>query len=214
MNRTIEEYLNNGAYDKLRYLFANAFDVDPTFESYRADYEVCKDKVLQPHEELTPFSNDYETWKTARYWGQLKIDLNKNFSEQRFHHLQEVAEVYLSDRIAEIRRKQEAEAEAARKAAEAEAARKAAEAEAARKAAAAEAARKAAAQQRPASPTVTQSPKSKAPGQETHRETTLVESPEQKRKREAQERRNLLMFIAAIAAVVLLILILILSRHQ
>lgn len=87
----------------LRYIFVDCLDVDPTFEKYREDYEYCKsvEGLFEPHQPLGGISDRREEW-TAAYWGRLKTDLMKNFSEIRFEHMIKVAQVVYADKISRL----------------------------------------------------------------------------------------------------------------
>jgi len=110
MNKDIKQYADSGDIESLKYIFAGALDVDPTFEHYIESYDYCKSipGLLESHVELTPFINDPSQW-TMEYWVKLKMDLKKNFSEQRMEHMCEVAKVVLEDKV----RRLEAERRAA-----------------------------------------------------------------------------------------------------
>ncbi len=84
----------------LRYIFVDSLDVDPTFDTYREDYEYCKkiDGMFDTHKELTTLSNDKAKW-TSGYWEHLKLDLMKNFSEKRFEHMISVAKTVYAGKI-------------------------------------------------------------------------------------------------------------------
>ena len=87
----------------LRYIFVDALDVDPTFDTYRGDYNYCKTipGMFDSHKDLTPIVQHKEGW-TFGYWEQLKLDLMKNFSEKRFDHMIFVAKVVYSKKIARL----------------------------------------------------------------------------------------------------------------
>lgn len=87
---------------RLKFIFVDALDVDPTFEDYEEGYNYCKAcGVLEPHQELTPFNNDPSKWDKT-YWRQLKGDILENLSEKRIDHMREVAKVVHKDRIERI----------------------------------------------------------------------------------------------------------------
>ncbi len=87
----------------LHYIFVDCLDVDPTFEKYAEDFEYCKNinGFLVTHTNLTPIRNRIG-WDRA-YWEQLKLDLMKNFSEERFSHMREVAEYIYADKIKRLK---------------------------------------------------------------------------------------------------------------
>lgn len=84
----------------LRYIFVDCLDVDPTFEKYEEDYNYCKNipGLFDVHANLSGFISDAERWN-ASYWDQLKLDLMKNFSKERFEHMIQVAKVVYAGKI-------------------------------------------------------------------------------------------------------------------
>lgn len=86
----------------LHYIFVDSLDVDPTFETYREDYEYCKkiDGMFEPHRDISPMLS--ERYWTPEYWNQLKLDLMKNFSEKRFEHMISVARIVYKDKISRL----------------------------------------------------------------------------------------------------------------
>jgi len=92
----------------LHYIFVDSLDVDPTFESYREDYEYCKTLagMFDAHRDLTALVSDKNRW-TLEYWDQLKIDLMKNFSKKRFEHMILVAKVIYAEKIARLAEERE-----------------------------------------------------------------------------------------------------------
>mgnify|MGYP004628770565 CR=1 FL=1 len=84
----------------MRYIFLDSLDVDPTFEKYQEDYELCKrmSGLFEKHVELHELILDKKGW-TKNYWNQLKSDLKKNFSQERFEHMIEVAQVVYADKV-------------------------------------------------------------------------------------------------------------------
>ena len=87
----------------LRYILLDSLDVDPTFEKYKEDYELCRnmDGLFENHHDLSGLTEDKSRW-TQGYWEQLKTDLMKNFSEKRFNHMMQVAQVVYADKIARL----------------------------------------------------------------------------------------------------------------
>ena len=69
----------------------------------RDRYNYCKSipGLLEPHIELTPFSENRANW-TEEYWTSLKMDLIKNFSDKRMSHMRDVAQVFLADKVQRI----------------------------------------------------------------------------------------------------------------
>lgn len=84
----------------LRYIFVDCLDVDPTFEKYKEDYNYCKNipGLFDVHANLSGFISDTERWNSS-YWDQLKLDLMKNFSKERFEHMIQVAKVVYAGKI-------------------------------------------------------------------------------------------------------------------
>lgn len=87
----------------LRYIFVDALDVDPTFDTYREDYEYCKmiPGMFDEHVNIGPVVSDKSRW-TTEYWEQLKLDLMKNFSEKRFEHMRLVAQVVYANKVSRL----------------------------------------------------------------------------------------------------------------
>lgn len=109
MDQRIKQYADSGDLKSLKYIFVDSLDVDPTFEQYVEDYNYCKSipGLLEQHIELMPFINDSARW-TEEYWVKLKMDLVKNFSDQRMRHMREVAKVYLADKVQRIQKERHA----------------------------------------------------------------------------------------------------------
>ena len=84
----------------LRYIFVDSLDVDPTFEKYEEDYNYCKNipGLFDAHADLNGMISDSGRWN-ASYWDQLKLDLMKNFSKERFEHMIQVAKVVYASKI-------------------------------------------------------------------------------------------------------------------
>ena len=104
MNRKFKEFVDSGNVSRVRTIFLDALDVDPTFEKYKEEYGYAKENLpgfLEPHQDLTPFVRDQGRWDED-YWVSLKGDLRKNFSEQRFVHMREVAEIFYAEKIHRI----------------------------------------------------------------------------------------------------------------
>lgn len=95
----VKKCVDNNDIKGLHYIFVDCLDVDPTFEKYVVDFEYCKNinGFLVPHMNITPIK-DIKNWDNT-YWEQLKIDLMKNFSEERFGHMKEVAKVIYVDKV-------------------------------------------------------------------------------------------------------------------
>lgn len=108
MDKKIKQYVDARDLTSLKYIFVDSLDVDPTFEQYEEAYQYCKSAgLLEQHIELTPFANDSAQW-TEAYWTKLKMDLKKNFSDQRMSHMRKVAAVLLADKAQRIRQERQA----------------------------------------------------------------------------------------------------------
>lgn len=78
----------------------HCLDVDPTFEKYKEDYNYCMNLpgLFEADINLSGMISDSGRWD-ASYWDQLKIDLMKNFSKERFEHMIQVAKVVYAGKI-------------------------------------------------------------------------------------------------------------------
>ena len=102
MHAEVKRLADSGDIKGLRYVFADALDMDPTFDRYQEDYDYCRSKgLLEPHQELTPLTQDKTMW-TKDYWMQLKADLLRNLSEKRLMHMKQVAQVLKADKIKRV----------------------------------------------------------------------------------------------------------------
>lgn len=103
MDAEIKKLADNRDLKSLKYLFVDSLDVDPTFVRYAEEYDYCKSiaGLLEPHQELTPFTQNKDCWNEG-YWTNLKMDLLKNFSDERMMHMREVAKVFLAEKIQRI----------------------------------------------------------------------------------------------------------------
>ena len=103
MDTDIKKLADSGDLKSLKYIFVDSLDVDPTFVRYEEEYNYCKSipGLLEAHQELTPFTENITSWNEA-YWTNLKMDLIKNFSDQRMTHMRKVAKVFLADKIQRI----------------------------------------------------------------------------------------------------------------
>lgn len=99
----VKKCIDNNDIKGLRYVFYDSLDVDPTFEKYRADYEICKgiQGFFEPYTELTPLSESRGSWD-LNYWYSLKRDLEKNFSLKRFEHMRTVATVVFAQKSKQL----------------------------------------------------------------------------------------------------------------
>jgi hypothetical protein len=100
MYAEVKKCADNHDIKGLHYIFVDSLDVDPTFEKYSEDYSYCKgiEGFFDSHVEMTPMLSDKNRWN-KEYWVQLKLDLIKNFSQERFEHMRQVATVVYSDKI-------------------------------------------------------------------------------------------------------------------
>lgn len=111
MDITIKKYADAGDKTNLKYIFAGAFDADPTFEKYEEEFQYCKTKgVFDTHAELTPFIEDRSKWD-ENYWYNLQSDLKKNFSSERLAHMKDVAQVVFAQKAARLREERKARAD-------------------------------------------------------------------------------------------------------
>ena len=99
----VKKCIDNNDIKGLRYVFYDSLDVDPTFEKYRADYEICKgiQGFFEPYTELMPLSENRGSWD-LNYWYSLKRDLEKNFSLKRFEHMRTVATVVFAQKLKQL----------------------------------------------------------------------------------------------------------------
>lgn len=92
---------------RLKYIFVDSLDVDPTFEDYKDDYEYCINfpglGLFEQYIEMTPLRENRNFWDIT-YWKSIKMDLIKNFSQERFRHMVEVAQVVHADKIERIKK--------------------------------------------------------------------------------------------------------------
>ena len=103
MHAEVKKCVESNDIKGLKYIFADCFVVDPTFEKYMEDYEYCRQipGIFEAYKELTPFQADKARWN-AEYWEKLKMDLINNFSVKRFEHMILVAQVVYADKIARL----------------------------------------------------------------------------------------------------------------
>lgn len=111
MEKTIEQYAEERDLKSLKNIFVDSLDIDPTFEMFEKDYSYCKSipGLLEQHRELTPFETDSAHW-TEEYWTKLKVDLKKNFSDQRMTHMRKVAKVFLAEKVKRLQAERQAAA--------------------------------------------------------------------------------------------------------
>ena len=105
MHTEVKKCVADNAIKGLRYIFADALDVDPTFEKYKEDYAYCKtiNGFFEPFIECTRLSFDKNQWN-RKYWNQLKMDILKNFSEKRYEHMIQVAQIVYAEKIQRLQK--------------------------------------------------------------------------------------------------------------
>lgn len=103
MDDIIKASADSNDLTTLKYIFVDALEADPTFVRYEEEYSYCKSipDLLEPHQELTPFTQNPSDWN-EEYWTGLKMDLLRNFSDCRMMHMKEVAQVFLAEKVARI----------------------------------------------------------------------------------------------------------------
>ena len=115
MGSIIKRCADNGEIKRLRYIFLDSLDVDPTFESYKEEFEYCCKNIpemFEPYKELSPLKKDPSEWNDT-YWIDIKMDLKENYSLKRFEHMMEVAKVVYADKIKRIEQQERKEKEEA-----------------------------------------------------------------------------------------------------
>ena len=105
MHKEVRKCVADNDIKGLRYIFADALDVDPTFEKYKEDYAYCKtiNGFFEPFIECTRLSFDKNQWN-RKYWNQLKMDILKNFSEKRYEHMIQVAQIVYAEKIQRLQK--------------------------------------------------------------------------------------------------------------
>ena len=105
MHTEVKKCVADNDIKGLRYIFADALDVDPTFEKYKEDYAYCKtiNGFFEPFIECTRLSFDKNQWN-RKYWNQLKMDILKNFSEKRYEHMIQVAQIVYAEKIKRLQK--------------------------------------------------------------------------------------------------------------
>lgn len=99
----VKKCIDDNDIKGLKYIFMDCLDVDPTFEKYKEDYDYCKklNGFFDDYIPKSPLLSDRSRWDKS-YWEKLKIDLNSNFSSERFEHMIEVAKVVYADKFARL----------------------------------------------------------------------------------------------------------------
>ena len=105
MHTEVKKCVADNDIKGLRYIFADALEVDPTFEKYKEDYAYCKtiNGFFEPFIECTRLSFDKNQWN-RKYWNQLKMDILKNFSEKRYEHMIQVAQIVYAEKIQRLQK--------------------------------------------------------------------------------------------------------------
>lgn len=104
MHEEVKQAVQTGDIKRLKYIFVDSLDVDPTFENYREDFDYCvKHNIFENHEVLTKLQKDSSNW-TFDYWKYLKKDLTKNFSKKRMEHMIEVARVIYKEKVERLKK--------------------------------------------------------------------------------------------------------------
>lgn len=99
MHDEVKQLADTGNVKRLRYVFSDCLDVDPSFQEYEEDFRYCKEKgIFESHVERTSFRMDPSTWNVG-YWTALKGDLVANLSVERLSHMRKVANVLFKDRM-------------------------------------------------------------------------------------------------------------------
>ena len=102
IHNEVRQYAANQDIRELKFWFKGSLDGDTTFQKYEEDYAYCKEAIPQlfePYRELTPLSLAHVD---AGYWTQLKNDLMENFSEKRFQHMKQAAQIFYRERLSTI----------------------------------------------------------------------------------------------------------------
>lgn len=103
MHKEVKSAADNGDIKKLRYIFVDSLDVDPTFVNYLDDLNYAKNvpEFFEKNQTLTPFRNDSSSWDVD-YWIALKRDLQKNFSSERLEFMKKVAPLVHTEKYQRI----------------------------------------------------------------------------------------------------------------
>lgn len=99
MHEEVRKLADEGNIKRLRYVFSDSLDVDPSFCEYEDDFRYCQEKgIFEPYAERTPLRSESSAWDAA-YWTALKKDLLANLSVKRLNHMREVAKVLFKARL-------------------------------------------------------------------------------------------------------------------
>lgn len=113
IDENIRIFVEEHQKKKLKYIFADCLDIDPTFDKYKYDYEYCKKNakwLFEEYKELTPLSQNKSDWN-QKYWAEIKFDLENNFCDERFQHMVKVAQVVYKDKIERLKKERQSKSE-------------------------------------------------------------------------------------------------------
>ena len=102
------EALNTYSVKRLKYVFVDSLDVDPTNVKYKTFYDIAKKRgLLEPHEELTPFYPDSQLEKMSEreldeYWIKIKRDYINNPSDERMQNMIRIAKIIYKEKIQKL----------------------------------------------------------------------------------------------------------------
>ena len=108
MNKRVEQLIRDKDVGRLKFVFLDSLDADPTFVNYEEEYSEAK-KIpgfFEIHKELTPLNTNN---LDEKYWSKIKNDLQNNFSEERFEFMRKAAKIYYSDKVKLIEQQREIE---------------------------------------------------------------------------------------------------------
>ena len=100
--------LNTYSVKRLKYVFVDSLDVDPTNVKYKTFYDIAKKRgLLEPHEELTPFYPDSQLEKMSEreldeYWINIKRDYINNPSDERMQNMIRIAKIIYKEKIQKL----------------------------------------------------------------------------------------------------------------
>ena len=99
------ENISKGGIKRMRYLFRESTDIDPTFEEYKKVFQLAKQHgFVEDHEERTPFKSEAEL-KTMNsdelidYYITIKRDLAENLSEERMDYQIKLSQIIHSEKF-------------------------------------------------------------------------------------------------------------------
>ena len=105
MSYSMIKNISNGGIKRMRYLFRESTDIDPTFEEYKKVFQLAKQHgFVEDHEERTPFKSEAEL-KTMNsdelldYYIAIKRDLAENLSEERMDYQIKLSQIIHSEKF-------------------------------------------------------------------------------------------------------------------